>query len=197
MRPIGHGDGGFYRLGGASGALTGAGANTPVFSFRWGSDTHLALVIAFNWWWFTSTVFTAAQIVDHALLIARGFSGSDSGGTALTPATNDGKKRTAYSISKVTDVRISSTAALTPGTRTLDAKHQAARGAWSGAVGASLPPGVAGLWMPMEGEEPIILAQNEGLILHNLTAMGAAGIIKLYVDLAWIEVPIASFGGGE
>ncbi len=197
LRPLELGNGGAYRLGGKSGALTGAGANTPVFSFRWGSDTHLALVTAISWWWFTQTAFTAAQVVDHALFVARGFTASDSAQTALTPAGNDCKKRTSYPTSKATDVRISNTGAITVGTRALDAQHKGSRGQWSNAVGAQLQPGSANFWFPLEGEGPIILAQNEGLVLQNLTAMGATGVIRLFVDLAWLEVPIDSFGGGE
>jgi len=193
LRPIEHGAGGFYRLGGASGALAGAGANTPVFSLRWTSAILNALIFGFQWWWFVSTAFTAAQIVDHGLYVARGFSTSDSGGTALTPSGNGGKKRTSFPTSGVGDVRISSTAALTAGTRTLDGQHQGARGQWANAVGAALPPGVAAFSFRIDDEHPILLAQNEGLVLNNLTAMGAAGVIKLYVDVAWLELPVAKF----
>ena len=193
LRPIEHGAGGFYRIGGASGALTGAGANTPVFSLRWTSAILNALILQFQWWWFLSTAFGTAQIVDHGLYAARGFSAADSGGTALTPATNDGKKRTSYPTSLVGDIRISSTAALTAGTRTLDAKHMGARGQWANAVGAALPAGVASFNFRIDDEHPILLAQNEGIILQNLTAMGATGVIRLYVDVAWLEVPVAQF----
>jgi len=182
-----------YRLAGISGALTGAGAASTVFSFRWGSVLMNCLITRFNWWWFTSTAFTTAQIVDNALYVARGFSGSDSGGTDLTPATNDNKKKTASQTSLVTSIRISSTAALTAGTRTLDGKSMAAAGQYSNAVGVQLSPGAAYFNFDLNEEGPIFLAQNEGIVLQNLTAMGAAGVIKLYVDMAWLEIPLNIF----
>jgi hypothetical protein len=193
LRPIEHDTGGFYRVGGASGALTGAGANTPVFSLRWTSATLNAIILAFQWWWFLSTAFGAAQIVDHGLYVARGFSASDSGGTDIKPTGNTGKKRTVYPTTAIGDLRIASAGALTVGTRTLDGQNIGARGQWAGAVGAALSPGIASFNFRLDDEHPVVLAQNEGLILQNLTAMGATGVIKLYVDVAWLEVPLAKF----
>jgi hypothetical protein len=37
-------------------------------------------------------------------------------------------------------------------------------------------------------EGPIILAAEEGLILNNLTAMGATGVISLAFEVAWAEL---------
>lgn len=179
-------DGQFYRAAGASGALTGASANTPVFSFRWGSLVKSCIITTFNWWWFTSTAFGAAQIIDHGLWVARAFTDSDSAGNAITISGNNTKKRTQSDTTLVTDMRISSTGALTAGTRTLDTTSMAQCGAWSSAVGAALPTGAAyfnfttGIW----------LATNEGICLYNLTAMGATGVIKLYIDISWTEISL-------
>jgi hypothetical protein len=35
----------------------------------------------------------------------------------------------------------------------------------------------------------VLLAANEGLVLRSPTAMGATGVIKLYVEVEWLEVP--------
>jgi hypothetical protein len=38
------------------------------------------------------------------------------------------------------------------------------------------------------GDYPVILAQNEGLVITNGVAMGAAGVINLHVNVEFAEV---------
>jgi hypothetical protein len=45
------------------------------------------------------------------------------------------------------------------------------------------------LWDQCTGDQPIVLAPNEGLVIATLTAMGAAGVVRLYVN---IEFAIAA-----
>jgi hypothetical protein len=42
------------------------------------------------------------------------------------------------------------------------------------------------------GEYPIVLANNEGIVINNILAMGAGGVVKLVVYVNWTEV--ASYG---
>jgi hypothetical protein len=106
---------------------------------------------------------------------------------ALGPASTSNKLRTSMASSLLTDMRIATTAALTSGTRTLDA---AAIGAASCAV-----PAVAGskllefipLWDARPGEHPIVLAQNEGLLIVP-TSVPATGTWSFSVKADWAEV---------
>ena len=186
MEAVRMGGGGYFRTGSKTGALTAATANTPIVSFRWTSTVYNAIILAARWHWFTTTAFGAAQIVDHGLYVARAFTGVDSGGNALTLTTNNGKKSTGYTTTRLGDFRMSSTAFLTAGTRTLDAQAQVIRGAWSGGIGQGLTPFDSNFLVKEEG--PIILAAEEGLILNNLTAMGATGVISLAFEVAWAEL---------
>ena len=79
--------------------------------------------------------------------------------------------------------RIAAAAALTAGTRTLDVNAPAQIGAWSGGAGQGLVPVQNNLWDQYTGDQLIVLAPNEGLVIANLTAIGAAGVIRLYVNV--------------
>jgi hypothetical protein len=194
IRPIEVDVGGFFASGPSTGALTGVGANLPVFSMRWTDPDYLALFLSFQWWWALTTGFSAAQLVDHRLYKATGWTVADSGGAAVSLSKKD-------SISPVSrfaagDIRIATTGALTPGTRAKDPDGLLSRGALgTTAAGATLPPGAAWRDFRIDHEGPLVLRQNEGVVLDNITAMGAAGVIRLYVDLAIVEIHKSLWGG--
>ena len=87
------------------------------------------------------------------------------------------------------DSRIATTAALAAGTRTLDTNALAQIGAWSGGTGQGLVPVQNNFWDQYTGNQLIVVAPNEGLIIANLTAMGASGVVRLYAN---VEFAIAS-----
>ena len=181
---------GYFAFGVQSGALTGVAANGPVFSLRNAAGNgELVLVRHIGIGFLTTTAFTTAQIVDYGLFFARSFTASDSGGTAISIAGNNTKVRTSLVAPNSMDARVATTAALTAGTRTLDTNALAQIGAWSGGAGQGLVPVQNNLWDQYTGDQLIVLAPNEGLVIANLTAMGAAGVIRLYVN---VEFAIAA-----
>jgi hypothetical protein len=184
--------GGHFFFEAATGALTGAAANSPLMSLRW-DDSNLSLVLLrLSMWYYLTTAYTAAQMNDFELVRATLFAAADSGGTPVVPL----KKRTNMPNSRVQDLRVASTAALTAGTRTLDA-------AGFGVV-VDGPPNVAiptaTLGIPRQelvlydvrevGAHPLVIGKNEGLIVRNITAMSAAGVIKAYFEADWAEVAV-------
>lgn len=189
--------GGYYRHTAKSGLLTGAGANTPVWSLRWVQPDVAMHLVSFKWYYTTTTGFTAGQLVDHALYIARGWTTNDTGQTASSPIlSTDQKKRSAFvDASLVGQIMISGTGAITPGVRTLDAFPITVQAGWC----ATTTQGVGTVNPDFDtklnelGEHPVVLTYNEGLVLNNLTAMGAAGVITLYVELAWAEIPLITY----
>lgn len=174
-------------VGAQSGALTAAGANTPIFSFRNLSANPIVIRRA-GVGFITITAFTAGQIVDYGLMVARAFTVSDSGGTAIALIGNNAKHRTNLGTLTSVDCRIATTTALTAGTKTLDTNHLSQVGAFSSAIGVSLTPGLDNLLSNDAGDHPLILAQNEGINVMNITAMGTAGVIRAYVNLEIAEV---------
>jgi len=175
---------GYFSVGGASGALTGVAANGPVFSFR-NTGANPMLIRRVSLGFVVTTAFTAAQGLAYGLIRANSFSVSDSGGTALYTAGANKHRASFTNITSAPDIRISSTGALTAGTRTLETAPLNVIGGSAQAVGASLSP--QQLLEQDPGDYPLVLAQNEGFVITNLIAMGAAGVINLHVGIEYAE----------
>jgi hypothetical protein len=204
-RPIDHGALGHYRIQSTTGTLAAAlaaGTATAghVFAFRWGDATRFAVITKLKTRFLPLTLFTAATLTDATsfdAFIVRSYSVSHGGGTALTPTGNNAKMRANMGTSLVTDVRISTTAALTNGTETFDAFpfaqsiRKANRVNPTAATEETIPPQFDGMEMDFDmggGDHPIVLAQNEGIVIRNRTVWPAAGTGILTVLIAWAEV---------
>lgn len=189
---------GSYQIAAISGAVTGVGAGSPVFSVRWAPGTGALCLINSVSVSATVTVgFTAAQELEYGMFVARGFTVSDTGGTQQVLSGANQKMRTNMGTSLFSaggDMRISSTAALTAGTRTLDSQPMNANSFWSPAAtaGSNLSNVNIALFDRQPGEYPIVLANNEGMVINNVLAMGAGGVVRLVVYVNWTEV--ATYG---
>ena len=141
-----------------------------------------------------TTAYTTAQALAFSLFFARTFTAADSGGTAITKTQTLDQALDRLSLQSVLfagtgDMRISSTAALTAGTRTLDDQPLYS---WVSGLSATLAQ--ASLNYPIEfgimaATNPIVLRQNDGLVITNDILLGAVGVIVVYVQFEWIEVP--------
>ena len=169
---------------GASGALTGVAAAGPVFSFR-NTGANPNLIRRIHASYIVTTAFTMGQGLCFSALKAIGFSASDTGGTALYTAGQN-KLRTSFTnIASAPDIRIATTAALTAGTRTLET---VALGSINGNAGSLGVNGGNLVYEFLPGDYPLTLAQNEGFIVTNDFAMGAAGVIRLVGGVTFAEV---------
>lgn len=187
-RPIDYGTLGIYHLALTSGTMAaGLAAGSEVFQFRWTDATNLCAVkqirISAGG---TATAFAAGAALIDAIM-ARSYTASGSGGTAATLSGNNAKLRTSMGTSLVGDARISSTAALTAGTRTLDAQAFASvSSSVIATAGTPIMPPTDLLFAPDESEHPIILAQNEGFVLR--ATVPATGTWTLSVQVKWAEL---------
>jgi hypothetical protein len=177
---------GWNSVGVASGLVTGLAANATIFSLR-NLSGNPVLVRRVGVGFVTTTAFTAAQMVSFGLLVARSFTASDSSGTAVSFTGNNGKHRSLLGTPTSLDCRIATTAALTAGTRTVDANALGVQAGWSGAAGTSVVPALNNLLSHDTGDYPLVLAQNEGLLITNLTAMGAGGVGVATVAIEFAE----------
>jgi hypothetical protein len=122
------------------------------------------------------------------LSIARGYTANGTGGTAATLTGNNNKLRTSMGSSLVGDLRTASAAALGAGTKTYDSQ---AVGLFTFGVPATaninLLPSVLDLYNEVnQGDQPIVLAQNEGLGLR--ATVPATGVWQFSVEIEWSEV---------
>jgi hypothetical protein len=197
---------GSYMVNGRTSTYTGLAAGSPLFSFRWGNASNLAVIKRVRIAVAVTGPATTPGQAERELIVARSFSASDTGGTAVTLTGNNQKMRTSQGTSLVTDMRFGTT--ITAGTRTLDAAPIASVVSWLGAnftgldIGgggsgatAATWVGVGGLGMiPLldiaQGDYPLVLAQNEGFIIRvGKDAMPAGATQQTYVSVAWEEIP--------
>lgn len=189
-RPDDYGSLGIYNKAMTSGTMAaGLAVAANIYQFRWSNATNLCIIrkiriSAGN----AGTGFTAGAGIFN-LFPARSFTANGSGGTAGTLTGNNGKLRTSMGTMLVGDVRISSTAALTAGTWTLDTDPIAAvtTGVQATAGVQILPP--TDLFYHADNEMPFVLAQNEGFTIQ--ATVPATGTWTFSVQTEWEE--LASF----
>lgn len=182
---------GSYSISASTGTIAaGAAADAPIFSFRWGNTSGKVAIIKSVRIGAASlaTGFTAGTST-CGVIAARSFTASDTGGTALTVTTNNGKLKTSFGTTLITDLRISSTAALSAGTRTLDAQDLNVIGPFTVSTAVQtnfIPSGTILLGRDVDGVWPLVLAQDEGFIVR--CTVPATGTWKAVISVDWTEL---------
>ena len=192
-RPIDVGSLGSYSIAGTTGTVAaGAAANSLIFTFRWTSATNTALIRKVTTAMASLGTGFTAGVGSCGIIFARGFTVADTGGTTLTITGNNAKRRTSFGTTTLQEARISTTAALTAGTRTLDAQDLAlTMFAVSAATNTVMLPTTA-IWSPdFSGEWPMVLAQNEGFSVRY--TVPATGTWQAQFGVEWSEVVNANF----
>ncbi len=185
---------GRYRVGQCTGGYTGLGAGSELFQMRWGDSTHLALIWRVSVQVSLTTAAGTAGIVDRQLVIARSWTVSGTGGTSVTLTGNNQKLRTSQATSLVTDMRYASNAALGTGTKTLDsqgvgiAMAELGTGTTSTNAGLIVIPKTDLFYATGANDYPIVLAQNEGVVVRMVTVEPSSAVLMTCVDIEWSEV---------
>jgi hypothetical protein len=188
QRPLDVGSLGAYRANPVTGTMAaGLAAASPIFAFRWGDATRFCLIRSVRVGIQALTAFTAGNGLLE-MFLARSFTASDTGGGAVTITGNNQKLKTAMGTSLVTDLRMSTTATLTAGTRTLDANAFASLNFTVNATANSAQlVGQQLLYDPDTASEwPPVFAQNEGFIIR--ATVPATGTWNGYVAVYWEEL---------
>lgn len=191
---------GCYSAEQGTGVYAGIAAGGAVWSARWGDATRFAVVNQVTVSVIASAPGTAGR-VDRALFFARIFTASDSGGTVYTLTGNNNKLRTANGTSLFTDMRIATNAALGAGTRTLDTQALGVAATW---MDNSTAPNVAAVGTTFPQTRiidrvdlfnakdnmgyPIVLAQNEGLVVTMPSVEPTSVSLSTFVGIKWCEV---------
>lgn len=187
---------GGYRYAGFSGLLPPAlAANAELFQLRWAGATDLFVLKFLKIRFAVVTGFTAAQELGFDAITSTGWSAAGTGGTAITPASTSLKKRQSFPDSKVSDMRIATTAALGAGTKTFTANSFLA-GMGKTLAAAATVQDVAfeeTLDLTNSNDDPLIFAQNEGFSIRNAIVLGAGGTVRMSLQLAWSEFAAAKY----
>jgi hypothetical protein len=174
------------------GLLASQGAGLAVFMFRWTASDMVAIIRSLRLGFLQSAAAAALVNARFDAYIARGYTVAETGGTTPTLGGNQAKRRTSAGPSRMAtnDVRLSNAiTGLTGGTKTLDASPI-----------LSLPVNLLAttpnanvqsdgkVFSESDGILPIVLAQNEGLVVVGpSTAFDASAAGLLMVDVAWSE----------
>jgi len=197
-RPMHLGTRGSYSLSAPSGTMAaGLGANAEIFQFRWTDTTRKMLLRSVKCAGGGIAAFTAG-FGKFEVVVARSWTADGTSGTAISFGTNDQKRRTDFATTLAPSglgVRISSTAALGAGTKTLDANAFAGHAfGLSATAGATLGnPGIS-IWERDTGDEyPLLFEQNEGFIIR--ATVPATGTWTFVVQVEWAEIDATEVDG--
>lgn len=200
VRPEDYGSLGIFHLGannGTTGMTAGLGAASPIFSFCY-RTTNVVLVKRVLFEMGSLTGFAAGS-AQFNMFAARSFTAPDSGGTNLVPVSADNRNKLRTSMfggsgsSNFTTtpanygVNISTTAALTVGTRTLDTNAL-------GSISVSVPttanfqivPPKTTLFDQRVAEYPLVCAQNEGFVIQATVPITGTWVFS--VQITWLEL---------
>jgi hypothetical protein len=185
--PVDYGTGGSYQDCAKSGAMAaGVAANAPIYSFQWPSSL-LALIKRVHVTAATLGTGFAPGMATFDMYVARSFTAADGGGNQSNLAGGSGRLRSTMPASSAI-IMCATTAALIPGTRTLDADPLDSRSA--GAPTAVDTPFFGGfgvtVFEKLQGEHPLLLVQNEGFVIQ--ANVPATGVWQFAVTTEWDEV---------
>lgn len=195
-RPTEFGALGHYKASVVTGSMTaGLASNSEIFQFRWTDATRLAVItkVALDGL-IATTAFAAGQIL-FTSTVARSFSGAGTGGNTLSLTGNNQKMRTSMGSSLLGELRYASTSALGAGTKTLDAGFVGQINSHSSAGTGAATPIIGNQYLPSldlftpdpgAGEHPLVLAQNEGLVIR--ATVPGTGVWILGMTIRWAEV---------
>jgi len=186
LKPFNPGALGQYKMALKSGLMAaGLGAGSPIAAFRYGG-ANIATVRRILFSAGVNTTGFALGAAQFDLYAARSFTASDSGGTAATLTGNNGKLRTAYATTGLADFRVSSTATLTAGTRTLDAQQlESMVRSMSVSTSQDIVNPETEFFKALPGDQRLILATNEGFVIQ--ATVPATGTWNFTVGVEWDE----------
>lgn len=200
--PFEVGAGGAYKLAMLSGTIAAAlGASSEIFQFRYVTGaSRVCRVQAVRIGMALLTLPVASTTIASGpygfrATVARAWTVAGSGGTRAVLTGNLQKLRTSHNTSEVNDAGISTTGALTAGTKTLDTQDIGAAVAslmFATAAGA----GTSRLFEKLdlfgghtEGMSyPLVLANQEGFVIRTNLAMPATATWTFTAEVIWSEV---------
>lgn len=171
----------------------GLPASSEIFQFRWAPGTGqnrcrilcVQLSAAVDATGFGASA--ASAVFD--MTVARGWTAAGTGGTVVTPTGNSNKLRTTQNPSLFSlggEVRVATTAALTAGTKTLDAQPVGNIVGGAGAAGTTMVYPIP-LYVDWAAYGiPLVLANQEGFVVR--ATVPATGAFKAGIWVSYVEI---------
>jgi len=192
-RPPAYGTLGYYRSANVSGAITATlGAASNLWTLRGTNASNLCIVQNVQMIAYVASTITTSVAFIAELFIARSYTANATGGTSYVPASGQQKMKTSMGNSLMGDLQICGTSGLSAGTWTLDNQPIGYAEGNSGTTTGTVffGNGNNGVLYKQDTTNtyPIVLAQNEGLVIQNVLAGPATGTFTIGVAVEWGEV---------
>lgn len=188
-RPAEYGALGHYKVSMETGSVAaGQGADSEIWQFRWPDATRFAVVTLIQVDHLYATTAFAVGIARLRATVARTWSADGTGGATATLTGDNNQMRTTMGASLAT-YRMATTAALGAGTKTFDAQDIGhVRSGIAATANVNLldsKPTVLFNPSNADGEHPLVLAQNEGVVVR--ATVPATGVWIAGITVRWIE----------
>lgn len=181
-----------YRTSAVSGSMAASAGTAEVFQFRWTSTELTAVIRAVRIDGLRASTAFAAGDIDIKLYAARGWTVDGSGGSSVTITAPTTKTYINDPPTAVGSIRISTTAGLSAGTKSIDNNPSGqiltnASGGWSSAT-----PIIGSLYLPHtylidpKDKAPLYLFTNEGMGIR-FTVPGT-GVWSFGITVIWDEI---------
>lgn len=182
---------GAYRVAAWTGLLTGLASGDYVLGIRWASAAYKMAIQRLSIITQVVTPFTAAQEVNFHAYVARSFTVSDTGGVPVDVSGGSNRLHALMGTSQIpaADARLATVSTLTAGTRTLDATPFLRSFSNQMLAAASAAPtyGQGTFESNQASRYPLILSQNEGIVVLASPAFGAGGTVRAQFEIEWLE----------
>ena len=186
---------GHYQASVSTGSMAaGLAASSDILQFRWARVAEECAIYSVKVTGMrASTAFTAGPI-DISLFTARSWTVDGSGGATISVFSNRQKLDTRFGASWAGQSRISTTAALTQGTRTLDTSPVGEIKTHSSAGPFAATPIIGSIHLPhnvlfyadiASGQSPLVLGNSEGIVVQ--ASVPGTGVWVIGFEIKWIE----------
>jgi hypothetical protein len=186
QRPNDTGALGSYSQGATSVAFNATPGNATLYSFRWTDPSAKCVVRRISARLTHTNLYTAVQEVGLYAQIARSWTTTDAGGSTLLAPTKRRSSMAASLLPSLNSQILAFGPGLTVGTRTSDG------GSFASTQNFFLANTVGTVDMVWDAsdqsKQPIVLVQNEGIVISNLVTLGNTGGHRLLVNIEWDEM---------
>lgn len=191
-KPLQYGALGHYRTNHRCAIVNTQAANSRLFEIRNTHATNLIVPTRLILKWLQTGTHTAAIEDSLDVFKVTGFSVVDTTNTVTPTSSQKRASMAASSAAALRGVTVAGAAAgMTGGTLAKDGNSIGQLPQWLLAAqptANSVPALLSDIFDDVNGTHPLVLAQNEGIIVENRVLLGAAAASSVYIDFSWAEV---------